>query len=120
MLQALGLDEPDYRGSVFEDHPAPLKGNYDALNLSRPELVADVHRAYLDAGADIIKTNSFNSTRIAQSDYELVDRAAELNAAAAPPGSRGSARTSSQRPTGRASWRVCWGPPTARRPSLPT
>ena len=83
MLQALGLDEPDYRGSVFEDHPAPLKGNYDALNLSRPELVADVHRAYLDAGADIIKTNSFNSTRIAQSDYELVDRAAELNAAAA-------------------------------------
>jgi 5-methyltetrahydrofolate--homocysteine methyltransferase len=83
MLQALNLDEPDYRGSIFEGHPAPLKGNYDALNLARPELVADVHRAYLDAGADIIKTNSFNSTRIAQGDYALADRAEELNAAAA-------------------------------------
>ncbi len=83
MLQAKGLDEPDYRGCVFQDHPAPLKGNYDALNLARPELVEEVHRAYLGAGADVIKTNSFNSTRIAQGDYQLADRAAELNAAAA-------------------------------------
>jgi 5-methyltetrahydrofolate--homocysteine methyltransferase len=83
LLQGHNLEEADYRGQVLADHPAPLKGNYDVLCLSRPEIIADAHRQYLEVGADIIKTNSFTSTAIAQNDYALADRAAEMNAAAA-------------------------------------
>jgi 5-methyltetrahydrofolate--homocysteine methyltransferase len=82
-IQGLRLGERDYRGERFAEHPCPLQGNHDVLVLTRPAAVADAHRRYLAAGADIIKTNSFTASRIAQADYQLEDHAAELNAAAA-------------------------------------
>ncbi len=83
LLQGLKLDEAAYRGDLLADHACALAGNHDVLALTRPEVVIDAHRAYLAAGADIIKTNSFSSTRIAQADYGLEERAAQMNAAAA-------------------------------------
>ncbi len=82
-LQALNFAEVDYRGDRFDDHSVPLKGNYDLLCLSQPDAVAQAHRRYLRAGADIIKTNSFSSTRTAQADYALEDCVIEMNTAAA-------------------------------------
>jgi 5-methyltetrahydrofolate--homocysteine methyltransferase len=83
LLQAHGLKEDDYRGEMFAGHNQPIQGNYDALCLSQPHLIADAHNAYLDAGADIIKTNSFTATSISQADYGLEDRAYDMNRAAA-------------------------------------
>ncbi|MEH6582124.1 MAG: methionine synthase [Halioglobus sp.] len=83
MIQGEGLVEADYRGERFADHGTDLKGNNDLLSITRPDVIARVHRAFLDAGADIIETNSFNSTAVAQGDYGLEDFAAELNLAAA-------------------------------------
>ena len=79
MIQCYGLTESDYRGERFRDHPRPLKGNNDLLCLSRPEIIAEIHRAYLAAGADILETNTFNSTAIAMADYEMQDLAYDLN-----------------------------------------
>jgi 5-methyltetrahydrofolate--homocysteine methyltransferase len=61
MIQAEGLQDADYRGERFVDHPYDLKGNNDLLSLTRPDIIAGIHRRYLDAGADIIETNTFNS-----------------------------------------------------------
>ena len=83
LLQGEGLAEEDYRGTLLSGHGPALKGNYDALCLTQPQLVAEAHRRYLEAGADIIKTNSFTATSISQEDYGLAERAAELNRAAA-------------------------------------
>ena len=83
MIQAEGLQEADYRGERFAGHAYDLKGNNDLLSLTRPDIIAGIHRRYLDAGADIIETNTFNSTAIAQDDYKLGSLAAELNLAAA-------------------------------------
>jgi len=83
MIQAHGLSEADFRGERFATHAVDLKGNNDILTLTRPELVAGVHDAYLDAGADIIKTNTFNANAISQADYGLSAIAAELNRAGA-------------------------------------
>ena len=83
LLQGEGLAEEDYRGTLLSGHGPALKGNYDALCLTQPQLVAEAHRRYLEAGADIIKTNSFTATAISQEDYGLAERAAELNRAAA-------------------------------------
>ena len=62
MIQRYKLEEADYRGTRFADHPSDLKGNNDLLALTQPQIIADIHRAYLDAGADILETNTFNST----------------------------------------------------------
>jgi len=83
MLQTVGLAEADFRGERFRDHPRDLKGNNEILVLTRPGVVEDVHRAYLEAGADIIETNSFGSTRIAQADYGTEAFVRELNERAA-------------------------------------
>jgi 5-methyltetrahydrofolate--homocysteine methyltransferase len=83
MFQAEGLEEADYRADRFTEHRVDLKGNNDLLSITRPDLVAQVHREFLDAGADIIETNTFNSTSVAQADYELELFAAEINLAAA-------------------------------------
>ncbi len=83
LLQGLKLTEHAYRGAELADHPCALVGNHDVLCLTCPDVVRDAHRRYLAAGADIVKTNSFTSTRIAQSDYALEDRVVEINAAAA-------------------------------------
>lgn len=83
MIQAEELTADDYRGDRFEDHPSDLKGNNDLLSLTRPDVIAQIHRAYLNAGADIIETNTFNSTAIAQEDYDLPELAVELNVTSA-------------------------------------
>jgi 5-methyltetrahydrofolate--homocysteine methyltransferase len=83
MLQAEGLEEVDYRGERFADHPGDLKGNNDLLCLTQPAIIARIQKRYLEAGADIIGTNTFNSTRVAQGDYDLSELAAELNLAGA-------------------------------------
>jgi 5-methyltetrahydrofolate--homocysteine methyltransferase len=82
-LQDYGLEEAAYRGERFADHALPLRGNHDVLALTRPEVVREIHEAYLEAGADIIETNTFTSTRIAQLDYGLQDIAREMNVASA-------------------------------------
>lgn len=83
MQQRLGLTEADFRGTRFSDHEFDLKGNGDVLSLSSPEVVKDIHLSYLDAGADIIETNTFSATRISQSDFGLEDYVHELNLASA-------------------------------------
>ncbi|MEE9229518.1 MAG: methionine synthase [Acidobacteriota bacterium] len=82
-IQAHGLSEADFRGERFRDHASDLKGNNDLLCLTRPEIVRDIHRAYLEAGADLISTNTFNATAISQADYGLQHLACEINRAAA-------------------------------------
>lgn len=83
MLQRQGLQEEDFRGERFKDWPSPLQGNNDLLVLTKPEAVAKVHGAFLDAGADFIETNSFNATTISQADYDMSDLASEIARAAA-------------------------------------
>ncbi|MCW8139630.1 MAG: methionine synthase, partial [Planctomycetota bacterium] len=83
MIQRYGLVEADYRGERYRDHPRPLLNLNDVLVVTRPEVVLEVHRAYLDAGADIIETNSFTATSIALADYGLEGAALELNREAA-------------------------------------
>ena len=83
MIQRYRLGEADFRGSRFADHPSDLKGNNDLLCLTRPEVIREIHSAYLDAGADILETNTFNATSISQADYRLESIVYELNAAGA-------------------------------------
>ncbi len=83
MIQRYGLQESDYRGDRFRDFPCDLKGNNDLLCVTQPHLIADIHRAYFKAGADFIETNSFNSTSISLSDYQMSELAYEFNLAAA-------------------------------------
>jgi 5-methyltetrahydrofolate--homocysteine methyltransferase len=82
MIQQLKLQEEDYRGDRFKDHPGQLKGNNDLLVITKPSVVRDIHRAYLDAGADILETNTFNGTSIAMEDYAMTHLIRELNTAA--------------------------------------
>ena len=79
MIQQLKLQEADYRGERFKDHPGQLKGNNDLLVITKPSVVRDIHRAYLDAGADILETNTFNGTSIAMEDYAMTHLVRELN-----------------------------------------
>ncbi len=83
MIQSFRLEEKDYRGEAFRDHPSLLKGNNDLLSLTRPEVIRQIHDMYLEAGADIIETNTFNATRISQADYGLEKEVYEMNRAAA-------------------------------------
>ena len=83
MIQAFELNEADFRGSQFKDHSLPLRGNNDLLTLTQPEKIASIHRAFLQAGADLIETNTFNSTSISQADYGMEHFVRELNFAAA-------------------------------------
>jgi len=79
MIQRYKLEEPDYRGSRFKDYHLNLKGNNDLLSLSNPKIIEEIHCAYLEAGADIIETNTFSSTTISMGDYEMEDLAIEMN-----------------------------------------
>jgi len=83
MIQREKLDESQYRGARFADFDRDIKGNNDLLSLTQPELIERLHREYLEAGADIIETNTFNATRLSQSDYAMEDLVPELNRAAA-------------------------------------
>ena len=77
-IQGYSLTEQDFRGDRFQDVPGLLKGNNDVLSLTRPDVIADIHRQYLEVGADIISTNTFSSQRISQADYHLSDYAYEM------------------------------------------
>lgn len=79
MIQRYLLKEEDYQGERFRHHPIPLKGNNDLLSITQPQIILDIHKAYLDAGADIIETNTFSGTSIAMADYEMEDLVYELN-----------------------------------------
>jgi 5-methyltetrahydrofolate--homocysteine methyltransferase len=83
MIQRRGLSEADFRGERFADHAVNLKGNNDLLCLTRPDIIAELHEAYFDAGADISETNTFSSTAIAQADYALESAVHDINLAAA-------------------------------------
>ena len=83
MIQNYKLGESDFRGEVFKDHPNDLKGNNDVLVLTRPDVIREIHLDYFKAGADIVETNSFSLTRIAQADYGLEEHVYDLNVASA-------------------------------------
>lgn len=79
MIQRYKLEEEDFRKGWFEDHPKPLKGDNDLLVLTRPDIIKQIHREYLEAGADILETNTFSGTSIAQADYHLEKYAYDIN-----------------------------------------
>src|SRR3954468_19929245 len=83
MIQTHSLSEDDFRGHQFHDHACDLKGNNDLLVLTQPEVIAGIHRAYLEAGADILETNTFNSNSISMADYKMENLVYELNVASA-------------------------------------
>jgi len=79
MVQGYGLKETDFRGLEFKNHATDLMGNNDILSITRPDIVKEIHEAYLEAGADLIETNTFNANSISQSDYHLEHMAYDLN-----------------------------------------
>lgn len=79
MIQTYNLEESDYRGTRFADWESDLKGNNDLLNITKPDVIEEIHRGFLEAGSDIIETNTFSSTSIAMADYAMEDLAYELN-----------------------------------------
>ena len=83
MIQSYGLDEADYRGDRFAAHATPLKGDNDLLSITRPDVIEAIHRANLDAGADILETNTFNASAISQADYGMTGAVRDMNLAAA-------------------------------------
>src|SRR2546430_3665410 len=83
LLQGQGLSEEEFRGERFRDHDHSLKGDPDLLNITRPDLVSEIHRGYLEAGADITTTNTFTATSIGQGDYGLQGAVYDMNVAGA-------------------------------------
>lgn len=79
MLQRYNFSEEDFRGERFKDYPSSLKGNNDLLSLTQPKAIADIHKLYFEAGADIVETNTFSGTTIAMADYNMEDLVYELN-----------------------------------------
>jgi 5-methyltetrahydrofolate--homocysteine methyltransferase len=105
MIQRHKLEEADFRGERFKDHKHPLKGNNDILSITRPDIIKDIHRQYLAAGADIIETNTFSGTTIAQADYHLEHIIYDLNLQSA----KIAKEVADEFNTNLASWRVLWG-----------
>jgi len=105
MIQRYKLNEEDFRGERFKDWHQDLKGNNDLLSLTRPDIIEAIHLQYLEAGADIIETNTFSSTSIAQADYDMSQLAYELNVAAAKC-ARNAANKYLQTPEGKAKGNV--------------
>ena len=83
LIQKHKLTEDDFRGLRFKDHSHDLKGNNDLLSITQPEIIKNIHRAYLEAGSDIIETNTFSANAISQADYKLEHLAYEINFEAA-------------------------------------
>ncbi|MCL1821716.1 MAG: homocysteine S-methyltransferase family protein [Prolixibacteraceae bacterium] len=98
LLQAYKLKESDFRGDLFPNIPVGMKGNYDILSLTQPNIIAEIHRQYLEAGADIISTNTFNATRISQADYHAEDKVYDMNKAAAQIAARVAAEYTNANP----------------------
>lgn len=83
MIQRYKLEEEDFRGDRFQDHPGDLKGNNDLLSITRPDVIKEIHAAYAEAGADILETNTFNGNLFSMADYAMEDLVYELNVASA-------------------------------------
>jgi 5-methyltetrahydrofolate--homocysteine methyltransferase len=98
MIQTCPLTEADFRGARFKDHPHDLQGNNDLLALTRPDIIEQIHADYFAAGADIVETNTFSSTTIAQADYHLESVVTELNLAAAACARRAAQRAEAATP----------------------
>jgi len=117
MIQTYGLEEADYRGERFATWPCDLKGNNDLLSLTRPDIIRAIHEAYLEAGADIVETNTFNSTSISQVDYQAESIVFELNRRGAE-----LAREAAANVKARSGGRECWVAgvlgPTSRTASM--
>jgi 5-methyltetrahydrofolate--homocysteine methyltransferase len=79
MIQRYKLSEADFRGERFKNHPCDLKGNNDLLSITQPQIIETIHSEYFEAGADIVETNTFNTNRISQSDYQLESLVYEQN-----------------------------------------
>ena len=79
MIQGYNFSEEDYRGIRFKDYKHPLKGNNDLLSITQPKAIKEIHESFLEAGADIIETNTFSSTSVAMADYHMEDLVYELN-----------------------------------------
>src|ERR1039457_6387986 len=79
MIQRRNLTEDHFRGNRFKDHPHDLKGDNDILSITQPEIIKDIHREYFESGADIVETNTFSATSVAQADYQLENIVYELN-----------------------------------------
>ncbi|MFZ1747331.1 MAG: homocysteine S-methyltransferase family protein, partial [Nitrospirales bacterium] len=103
MIQAHNLSEGDFRGTRFVDHVCDVKGNNDLLSLTQPKIIEDIHVQYLQVGADIIETNTFNSNAISLADYQMEDLAYDLNLAGAQLAKRAVARVQAEKP----GW-TCW------------
>jgi 5-methyltetrahydrofolate--homocysteine methyltransferase len=98
MIQTHGLREADFRGDRFRDHPHDLQGNNDLLSLTRPDLIEKIHSEYFAAGADIVETNTFNSTSISQGDYRMEPWVSEINRAAVAAARRAARAAESAQP----------------------
>jgi 5-methyltetrahydrofolate--homocysteine methyltransferase len=98
MIQRHKLEEKDYRGERFKDWPSDIRGNNDLLSLTQPQIIEGIHREYLEAGADIIETNTFNSQRISMADYHMEDLSYELNVASARIASKAAADYTARNP----------------------
>src|SRR3954453_17732491 len=83
MIQRAKLEEADFRGAAFKDHPKDLKGDNELLSLTRPDVIQSIHEAYYEAGSHIVETNTFNATSINQGEYGLAHHAYDMNVAAA-------------------------------------
>ena len=115
MIQGYKLDESDYRGERFKDWPCDLKGNNDLLVLTQPQIIARDPRAYLDAGADILETNTFNANHSSQADYRCEELVHELNLAARADRARSRRRVHRADRASRASSPARSARPIARR-----
>ena len=116
LIQDRRLSEADYRGERFRDHPADLQGAHDLLALTRPDLLEELHRAYLEAGSDLVETNTFTSTSISLADYGLAEHAREINEAAARAARKAADAVAAA--TGRPRWVAGSIGPTNRTASL--
>jgi 5-methyltetrahydrofolate--homocysteine methyltransferase len=117
MIQGYGLGEDDFRGERFRGHDHPLQGANDLLSVTRPDIIGAIHGRYLDAGADLIETNTFNANRISLADYGLADAAREVNRAAAEV-ARAAADAAEAREPGRPRWVLGALGPTTRSCSI--
>ena len=118
MIQRYKLQEADYRGERFQDHPKDIKGNNEMLQLVKPEVLREIHSQYLAAGADIIETNTFGATSVAQEDYGLAEHAREMNVAAARIAKEVAVQYSTPEPEGAEYIAVClpaFSPATVHR-----
>ncbi|NHA68936.1 methionine synthase [Phycicoccus flavus] len=117
MIQARQLTEEDYRGERFADHGSDLRGNNDLLSLTRPDVIREIHDAYLEAGADLVETNTFNAQRISLADYDMADLAYEMNVAAASL-ARAACDAATERTPDRPRWVLGTLGPTNRTASI--